>query len=187
MAMSQPEQYWTADDLELLPDDGNRYEVIDGVLYVTPTPSDAHQDAADELMILLKAYAKGVGLHARSAPTAVRFSGAREVQPDLIVIPRAPRGQGPPSFAELRHLALVVEILSPSTKRVDRGRKRALYQEEGVDEYWIVDTAARTVERWRPNSIAAEKLRQSITWHPVAEHAPLKIDLVALFREVWND
>lgn len=187
MAMSQPERYWTADDLADLPDDGNRYEVIDGVLYVTPSPVDEHQDAADELMSLLRPYAKAVGLHVRSAPTAVGFSGAREVQPDLIVLRRIAGVTKPPAFKDVGRLELAVEVLSPSTARVDRGRKRALYQEEGVAEYWIVDTAARTVERWRHDSVEPEMLRDSLAWQPVAGRDALEIDLVEYFRQIWGD
>ena len=187
MAMSQPERYWTADDLADLPDDGNRYEVIDGVLYVTPSPVDEHQDASDELMSLLRPYAKAVGLHVRSAPTAVRFSDARQVQPDLVVIPRIAGVTKPPAFRDVRRLELAVEILSPSTARVDRGRKRALYQEQGVAEYWIVDAAARTVERWRHASVEPEILRNSLTWQHVAGRDALEIDLVEYFRQIWGD
>jgi Uma2 family endonuclease len=187
MAMSQPAKYWTADDLENLPDDGNRYEVIDGELFVTPAPGDEHQDAALFLARLMADYATAAGLHVRLAPTAVRFSQQREVQPDLVVIPRIAGAKKPPSFKNVGRLELAVEILSPSTARVDRGRKRALYQQERVTEYWLVDFEARTVERWTRESVEPEILRDVLRWQPVADLDPLEIDLIAYFRQIWGD
>lgn len=187
MAMSQPAKYWTADDLVDLPDDGNRYEVIDGELFVTPTPSGRHQDVVSELILLLKPYARAVGLHLRGSPTAVKFSRRREVQPDLIVLPLMPDGGIPPEFTDVGHLVLAIEVLSPSTASLDKVQKRELYQAQGVDEYWIVDATARTVERWQPDSVVADVLRDTMTWQPVSGRDALEMDLVDLFRRAAGD
>ncbi len=92
-------------------------------------------------------------------------------------------GRLPKKFADVGKLVLAVEVLSPSTARHDHVTKRRVYQQEGVDEYWIVDPDARTVERWRPSDERPEVLIDAITWQPNPGHEPLHIDLAALFRE----
>ncbi len=85
---------------------------------------------------------------------------------------------GPPS--------LVVEVVSYASKRTDRLQKRALYLEDGVDEYWIVDTEQRHVERWRPKANAPDVLTGTLRWRPRADVPALSIDLTGLFRKVWR-
>ena len=80
-------------------------------------------------------------------------------------------------------MLLAVEVLSPSTARNDRYKKRAVYQEEGVPEYWIVDSAAPMVERWRPGDSEPDVLVTAMEWQPLEAHLPLVIDLERLFRE----
>lgn len=185
MAMPAPHTEWTVEMVHALPDDGNRYEVIDGELLVTPAPSCRHQGAAFELAVLLKSYAEAVGLQVLVAPVAVTFSQRREVQPDVLVLPLVD-GRRVERFEDVGRLELAVEVLSPSTARVDRYTKRMLYQSQGVSEYWIVDGASRLVERWRPNDTMPEVLLSALTWQPSAEHAPLTIDLEAYFGTVFG-
>src|SRR5207302_1949759 len=78
------------------------------------------------------------------APADVSFSRMRSVQPDVFVVPLV-NGRHPRRFEDVGRLLLAIEILSPSTARADRVAKRALYREEGVAEYWIVDMDARTI------------------------------------------
>lgn len=170
-----------------LPDDGQRYEVIDGELFVTPTPADIHQYAVGELYALLLPYAKRVGVNVLVAPSAVRFSGRREVQPDVFATPRLLDGRRPERFSDVGVLLLAVEVLSPSTRRTDRYQKRALYQDEKVPNYWIVDTEARVIEHWKPNATEAEMATHTLSWQPVAGHEPLVIDVVKYFREVFGE
>lgn len=77
-----------------------------------------------------------------------------------------------------------MEVLSPGTARVDRVVKRALYQQEGVPEYWIVDVASRLIERWTPNDDRPEILAERLSWQPDAAHAPLELDLQGFFQAV---
>ena len=169
-----------------LPDDGNRYEVIDGKLFVTPAPALVHQRAAARLYSALWEYADSLRLDIMIAPAAVTFSKRREVQPDLLVIPRKADGTLATRFADVGVLLLAVEILSPHTKRVDRMVKRALYQEEGVRDYWMVDTDARCIERWAPESAEAERFTEAIKWQPVVAREPLLVDLNAYFDAVFT-
>jgi len=148
---AQPTE-WTVDMVRALPDDGNRYEVIEGELFVTPPPSVVHQCAVLELALLVGPYVRShrVG-EAVIAPVDLIVYGPRKfVQPDLFVVPLvndAPMR----SWTEVGRLLLTVEVLSPSTELTDRGRKRRVYKEKGVPEYWVIDTDARTVERYRPD------------------------------------
>jgi len=184
-----PEQgEWTVEQMwALAPDDGNRYEVIDGVLYVTPSPSNPHQDAVGQLYVTIQAYLgrwPKVGW-VRMAPADVRFGLKRGVQPDLYVAPLVD-GHRPRTWQEITRLMLVAEVLSPGTARRDRGVKRRLYQQV-ADEYWVVDIRARVVERWKPRDRRAERLDTELRWHPAGAVEPLTLDLPAYFREVWDE
>jgi Uma2 family endonuclease len=177
---------YTAEEVRRFPDDRLRYEVIRGELFVTPAPGTPHQRAVRELCSALQAYVAGHRLgEALPAPFEVEFTEDSAVQPDVLVTLEPPgvhltatRLYGPP--------ALLVEAVSYSSKRTDRLQKRQLYQEEGVPEYWIVDTDARHVERWRRNDSSPEIVTRALTWQPVASVPPLSIDLESLFQVVWE-
>ena len=178
---------WTVEQLHALPDDGNRYEVVDGELLVTPAPSWLHQGAVGELYVLLREYARQHGLHCVMAPADVAFSRTDVVEPDVFVTPRRIDGALPRDFDDVRHLVLAVEVLSPSSIRADRHVKRRLYQRERVDEYWVVDASHRVVERWRPETEVPDVLAESLAWAPAAGAEPLVIDLAAYFRRVHGE
>jgi Uma2 family endonuclease len=178
---------WTVDDLENLPDDGNRYEVIDGELFVTPAPSLTHQRAVLRLAQILGAYldTERVG-YLVIAPADVVFSNKRGVQPDLFATPPV-NGHSPKRFEDAGRLLLVVEVLSPSTARSDRVVKRMLFRDEGVPEFWIVELDSRTFERSTPTEARPEILVDQLTWHPEGTSNPLVIDLPAYFAAVLDD
>jgi Uma2 family endonuclease len=184
MGMSTSRGLYTAAQLDDMPDDGQRYEIIDGELFVTPAPIGRHQDAVLELALLLTPYARACGLNLRIAPTDVRFSRSTVVQPDLIVLPAMPDGTRAPEFTDVGRLVLAVEVLSPGTARQDRVEKRALYQREAVDEYWIIDVDTRLVERWRPTTEVGEVFTGAMEWQPVPGAKALPVDWGAFFRVV---
>jgi Uma2 family endonuclease len=186
MGMPAPETDWTVAMVQALPDDGNRYEVIDGELLVSPAPSLLHQRAIARLHLLLAPYVDAVQLDILMAPSAVTFSARREVQPDLLVLPRI-AGRLATRFEDVGVLMLAVEVLSPHSARIDRHKKRALYQDEEVAEYWIIDPASRIVERWRPKSVVAEVLTTTLTWQPLPAFDTLTIDLTAYFRAMHGE
>ena len=175
---------WTADDLDSLPEDGNRYEIIDGELFVTPAPVLRHQYAVGELFALFRDYLRTerVG-YAIVAPADVRFSTRNSVQPDVFVLPLL-EDKRPESFGAVGRLLLAAEVLSPGTARSDRVKKRTLYREQNVPEYWIVDLDARTFERTTPDDPRPEVLAETINWHPQGASRPLVIDLVSYFAGV---
>ena len=187
MSMPMLKRQWTVADLEDLPDDGNRYEVIDGELFVTPAPALRHQRAVGELYLILTAYlnVQHVG-YAVVAPADITFSSKRLVQPDVFAIPPF-EGRFPKSFEQVRQLLLAVEVLSPSTARADRVVKRKLFREERVPEYWIVDLDSRTIERTTPDELRPEILSERLTWLPDGATEPLEIDLAAYFGRVLDD
>jgi Uma2 family endonuclease len=136
---------WTYADLPT-PEDGYRYEVVDGELLATPSPTTTHQKVSGRLLValMLQVEDAGAGI-VYCARLDVIFSDTRVVVPDLLVVAASRRAiitergiEGAPS--------LIVEILSPSTQVTDRERKRKLYASEGVAEYWLVDTETHSIE-----------------------------------------
>lgn len=187
MAATHTPDHWTVDMLHALPDDGRRYEVVDGELFVTPSPSYDHQDAALALAVRLRGYlaVNPVG-HVFMAPLDVIFGPQTLVQPDLVVLPLQ-NGRRPRSATNAAPPLLAVEILSPSSARADRIVKRQLCQRQGVAEYWIVDLDARVVERWRPDDARPEIVTERVAWQPPGAAQQMTIELEALWREVLDD
>ena len=128
------EDWFTADDLDSLPDDGNRYELVDGELLVTPSPTVRHQALLLELAVLLR-LAVPQGMRVLAAPMDVRFGPKRQVQPDVLVV----RDEGLEGVRVESVPLLVAEILSRSTRSRDQVTKRRVYEQAGVPSYWIVD------------------------------------------------
>jgi Uma2 family endonuclease len=186
MAMPVQQGEWTAELARALPDDGKRYEVLDGELFVTPAPSRLHQRALLELYIRLRSYVDAHELgELLLSPADIEFSPKRLLQPDLFVVPDA-NGKRGKTWRDVKTLLLVVEALSPSTARADRIKKRRIYLDQGVPEYWIIDLDARAVERWRPGDERPEILSEALTWQPGAAVEPLRIDLGAYFAAVLD-
>ena len=136
------EDWFTADDLDTLPDDGNRYELLDGEVLVTPSPRVRHQAVSLHLALLLH-QAVRAGLRVLAAPMDVRFGPRRQLQPDLLVV----RDEGLDAVRVESVPLLVVEVLSPGTRARDTVIKRRAYEQGGVPSYWLVDadTPALTV------------------------------------------
>ena len=147
MKVSVPKM--TIEELDRLPDDGNRYELIEGELLVSPAPRSKHQMVSTNLTSLLHHFAKSRSLgRVIHAAFDVTLGSRTRVQPDIVFIAR-----------DRLHLIretglfgapdLAVEILSESTWRVDEGDKLELYQRAGVQEYWIADPDQRSVTVYR--------------------------------------
>jgi Uma2 family endonuclease len=188
MGMPHTAERWTAEMVRALPDDRNRYEVIDGELLVTPAPSAPHQRAVSLLLFRLMTYLQGqTWAEVLTSPADISFHQDMLVQPDVFVIPLGPGGRRGPHWTDIRALLLAVEVLSPSTARSDRQVKRRLYQREGVGEYWIVDLDARVVERWRPADERPEIISGMLTWRPEAAAAPFELDLAEFFDDVLRE
>jgi Uma2 family endonuclease len=146
---------WKAADLELLPDNGNRYEIIDGELLVTRAPHWNHQNVIVNLSVALVAWSRSTGLGKVSVTPGIVFSDDDNVIPDLVWISNDRLAQ---NLDESGHLVaapeLVVEVLSAGSdnERRDREVKRKLYAIRGVQEYWIVDWNRQQIEVFRRDS-----------------------------------
>jgi Uma2 family endonuclease len=176
------ERDWTAEMVRAIPDDNNRYQVVDGELFVTPSPSWRHGDVVVELALILSKYlSKNSVGHLKVSPQDVELDYRTLVEPDLFVVPLVD-GKKPRVWEDVREMLLVVEVLSPSTARLDRRVKRSRYQHENVPEYWIIDVDARLVERWRPGDERPEILSERIEWHPERASQPLVIELPEFFE-----
>ncbi|HXP21220.1 MAG TPA: Uma2 family endonuclease [Streptosporangiaceae bacterium] len=125
---------FTTDDLDRMPDDGHRYELLDGVLIVSPRPSWVHQDVAGELLMLLRQGCPA-GLRVFAEP-AVQLTAHTEFDPDIVVASRARLDRAKPKLSAPP--LLVVEVRSPSTAMIDLSRKKLAYERFGVESYWIV-------------------------------------------------
>jgi Uma2 family endonuclease len=140
---------WTYEDYLRLPDDGRRYEVLRGVLYVTAAPNPVHQFALRNLVRRLSVFleAHPLGEFFLSPTDVILPHGlTAPVQPDLFfVLGGEWKGTITSQFMEGAP-DLILEVLSPSTRRYDRKTKLEIYAEAGVREYWLVDPLARRIE-----------------------------------------
>jgi Uma2 family endonuclease len=178
---------WTREEVLALPDDGSRYELIDGELLVSPAPRGRHQRAVGELFVLLHRYVVAHNLGGvLFSPADLDLHSGQLVQPDLFV-GSVVNGREPVEWNEFGVPILIAEVLSPSTARYDREVKRSRYQRSGVPVYWIVDLDARRVEIWMPESAEAMVVRGRLTWQPDATVPALEIDLPAYFGRVWGE
>ncbi len=141
-----PQGQWTVAALDALPDDGQRHEILNGVLYMVPPPGMAHQKANNWFQYYLTAVVQITGRgEVFGPPFEVQLAPNIAVQPDVVVVLSehqdriTPRGVvGAPD--------LVIEIASPSTAIYDRNQKLRAYEAAGVPEYWIADPLGATVE-----------------------------------------
>jgi Uma2 family endonuclease len=145
--MPGPEQgHWTYKDYVALPDDGHRYEIVDGVLYMAPSPNKEHQNAVLEIASYLRTHIKLTGLgQVFIAPFDVELNHRTVVQPEVVVV----LNPNLEIITESRIIGapdLVVEVSLPGTVGYDRAKKQSAYVRAGVPEYWIADPWSRTVE-----------------------------------------
>src|SRR5205085_1491121 len=137
---------WTSQDLELLPEDGKRYEIIDGELYVSKQPHWHHQRVCFRLGFALEAWSQQTKIGEVNLAPGVIFAADDDVAPDMVWVSRDRLANALDAGGHL-HAApeLVVEVLSPglTNERRDREAKLKLYSRRGVLEYWIVDWRQR--------------------------------------------
>ena len=140
MALRVPQ--YTVADLDLLPDDGNRYELLAGTLLVTPSPGSAHQGVAAKLSAMFASHLLGrrIGLF---SPGVVTLPPLTQLQPDVLVVP--PRFAPGLPWEDINEYWLAVEVLSRSSQVYDREFKRDAYLALGVREVWLVDVMNRSI------------------------------------------
>ena len=181
MVMPDTVRKWTREQVLALPDDSNRYELFDGEL-LTPSPTPRHQLVVALLWDRIAPYVNDHRIgRLMSAPADLDLGGDQLSQPDLFVLPHLP-----PDLLSWRgapNPLLVIEVLSPTTARGDRLIKLRRFQRSGIPEYWIVDSDARCVERWRPEDERPEIVDQEREWYPIGPAIPLVLDLPTFFTE----
>ena len=170
------EEFYTARDAA---PPGERWELVDGDVLVTPSPHWMHQRIIVRLTVLIDAYVRANALgELFASPLDVKLEPGLVLQPDLMVVPP---GEIRRRSDMVRHLVLAVETVSPSSARHDRVTKRPHYQRNRVPEYWIVDETSRTIERWTPDDERPELLAERLVWHPTGAAEPFVLDLVEFF------
>lgn len=183
MVMRSTQRRYTVAEVLEFPADGNRYELVDGELLVTPAPMPPHQILVGELYAQLAAYLGGFAEIARVllSPADITWPREQLVQPDLFVVPAAEVGS---RWSSYQTLLLAVEVLSPGSARGDRVVKRRLYQRQGVATYWVVDGDARAVEVWRPEDERPEIVTELLRWRISEGADELTINLPELFARL---
>jgi Uma2 family endonuclease len=176
MAISVPR--YTVDDLDRFPDDGARYELLDGILLVTPAPRAVHQIVASRLQTELAAVVQRLGYAHVVAPGAISVPPGTQLQPDLLVYPA--RFRPTVDWAMVTEHWLAIEILSRSSRVYDREFKRDAYLALGVAQVWLVDLMDRSVEISRAPGTSAIA-RDLIRWRPPTLDIVVPIDLHEVF------
>ncbi len=183
MGMPDTARRYTVDEVLAFPADGNRYELVDGELLVTPPPAVAHQQVVGQLHRLLHQYLERHEDHGKIflSPADITWGGERLVQPDLfVVIP----SEVTADWSSFQTLLLAVEVVSPGSARYDRVTKRLLYQRQQVATYWVVDHDAQVVEVWRADDRRPEIVTEVLRWRVAEEAEELRIELGELFEEL---
>jgi Uma2 family endonuclease len=177
--------HWDYSDYARLPDDGNHYEVLDGELLVTPSPSPDHQNIMGRLYMLLVAYVERHELGVVILDVDLLFQTGQFLRPDVLVVPESSRAAITRRGIETAP-SLVVEILSPTSSGIDLVKKPARYGDFGIPEYWVLDPEDRSAWIWRfaEGSRVPEQVRGRLEWKAPGAPEPLVIDLDALLQPI---
>lgn len=162
----------TRADLDAMPDDGHRYELLDGVLVVTPAPSLRHQRAVVRLIQIL-APALPAGQEVLTAPFDVALATDTVLQPDLLIARIADLTEADLPAAPL----LAIEVLSPSTRRFDLFTKRARYEAAGCEHYWVVDPQEPSITAWRLVDDAYAEVGRAVGEEALVVSAPVAVTI----------
>jgi Uma2 family endonuclease len=178
VAMSMPAKAWTLEELHRLPDDGNKYELISGELFVTPPPAIEHEEVLARLSRILTEYVSANGIGSVYHPRAVVRARGSQAEPDLMVRAPAPGVRGN-AWERLPPPLLVVEVLSPTTRGRDLVSKREFYRKAGVHVYWVVDVEEKEIHVVQSGSDDVVE-RERLIWR-AGTSRPLELDVAALF------
>ncbi len=151
--------HWTTHDLELLPDDGNRYEIIDGELYVSRQPDWEHQLVSGEIFAVLREWSRQTAAGIANVTPGIIYADDTNVVPDVVWISQERLRSALQADRKLHTTPeLVVEVLSPGSEneRRDREVKRKLYSRRNAKEYWIVNWRERNLEVYRRQDAVLE-------------------------------
>lgn len=182
MVMPATVPRYTISDLESLPDDGNRYELLNGVLLVTPGPAPLHQSVACRLTHRLRE-ALPTRIADVYAPGTVEIEPNLHLEPDILVVPVSERGSGlglETRWTAFRNWWLAVEISGRGSKIYDRDHKVPAYLAVGVREVWRVDLQDQRLYVSRPGEPAEQPCADRVAWTPPGL-AEVVVDVSSLF------
>lgn len=189
--MPATQRRWTAREVRRLiaesPSSTPRYELVDGELLVTPSPTPAHQRAVVLLVHALHEYLLRNPLgDVYVSPSDVELEGEAITQPDIYVVPPHESQRILGGTLPVREVMVAAEVLSPSSGRHDRVIKRRVYGRH-LQEYWIVDLDARLFERWRLHAEQPEIIISTLEWVPAGADDPFRLDVPKYFAAVYRE
>jgi len=170
---------FTIADLDRFPDDGNRYELLGGMLLVTPEAGPRHQVAAGRLCGMLWSYLGQHGPALIVSPGGIQIGEDTQLEPDILVVPA--RDADASSWREITEWWLAIEVSGVPSRVYDRDYKTAAYLEAGVREVWRADLRDRTIYVSKPRGGFEVPHAERLVWHPREMPAPLEIDVPFVF------
>jgi Uma2 family endonuclease len=184
MAMPLPLPFptYTTEDLRAFPDDGCRYELLNGMLLVTPAPAQAHQAVLFRLCTTVGQYLGENGAGVAASPGEIEIAPRTLLDPDLLVYPACFAPATP--WTGISDWWLAVEVSGRGSRRYDRDFKRNAYLALGVREVWLVDLDEKCVLVSREGAPRDVRHAERLSWHPSEMAEPLVIDVARLFRGV---
>lgn len=175
---------YTVDDLESFPRDGNRYEILDGILMVTPAPSPTHELVLARIRERLLAY---LGPRAEVfSHGAIQVRPRTHLEPDLLVAPLIEQSSFK-TWSEVQRWWLAVEVSGRGSRLYDRDAKQQAYLALGVRESWRADLEGRSIEVLRHGDPLTIAHRDALRWQPPELGTPLDLDVAAIFEGVEGD
>ena len=179
MAMPQPLPVprYTIADLQRFPDDGQRYELLEGFLLVTPAPGAPHQLIASRLQVALANYL-GKRAHV-TGPGVIERKPKTHLEPDLLVFPGPIKKDV--KWTDLTAHWLAVEVFSRSSRTYDRAYKRDAYLALGVPEVWLVDRRERAVFVCRPGA-GERRVTGTLRWRPEGTVEEMALEIEEVFE-----
>lgn len=190
MAMPIAVPRYTVRELDAFPDDGNRYELLDGVLLVTPQPIPLHQIVVGRIQYRLMHYlADHPGIAEAVAPGAVEIEPGHHLEPDILVMPAGaiPRLTLDTRWSAIRSWWLAVEVSGRSSRIYDRDFKMRAYLAMGVRSVWRADLRDHCIYTASTSDPAEHRVDRLLTWHPTEMPIPLTLDVPGVFDGVTGD
>lgn len=186
MSMPLAVPHYTLQDLESFPDDGYRYELVDGLLLVTPGPAPLHEEIIHRLVERLTTYLAGSGARLYTRGTVER-EPATHLEPDILVVPKVSRPQritAETKWTEFGRPWLVVEVSGKGSRVYDRDYKLPAYLALEAHEVWRIDLqegCAFAARQGQP----LERRAEYLAWHPPGLQEPLVVSIASLFEGTY--
>lgn len=182
MAMPLSLPSYTTEELRAFPHDGCRYELVNGILLVTPQPANTHQVVVGRLMAAICGYLGEHGPAVAVSPGEIELAPSLHLEPDLLVYPAR---FGPEmDWGAIRDWWLAIEVSGKASRRYDRDYKRDAYLELGVREVWLADLTEKCLLTSRAAAPRDVRSADAFAWYPPEMKEPLRLDVTALFRGV---